>query len=248
MSDLSLLIKNAQKRASSKKFDDISIEMNIQILKIDSKNCGAYTRLAKCFEIIEKYAGSLEMYKKVLEFDYDNIIARNGKSRIEKKIKNNDLRESIKGMDDQHEIISIGIAAKQGSDNNIAIIAFERAREICASEFILSSLGGAYRHAGKYDKAEEIYNEAIGKYSSNVSMVGLAAVYRDKKMIEEAYIMLIDVLKKDVHNKYALAGLSGVYKDLDAWSDEERKAKNISELHDLIKKDLQRRGVFINKK
>lgn len=69
--------KLARKYAQQGKWDKDAIEVNLRLIKFDNKCSAAYTRLAKCYELMSNYVGALEMYSKVLEFDPNNRIALN---------------------------------------------------------------------------------------------------------------------------------------------------------------------------
>lgn len=71
------LINKAKKLAHDNIWDDEAIRVNNAIIEFDSSCSAAYTRLAKCYVIKKEYERAEKLYREVLSFDSNNIIAEN---------------------------------------------------------------------------------------------------------------------------------------------------------------------------
>ncbi len=157
---LKRLIAKACEMALNNEWGDKAHKINMAILKLDQRNCGAYTRLAKYYKLNGDISEAKNMYLMTMEIDPNNRGAINNLSEMERDEKENEEIDKIKSIT---ELIKEGQKSMLKGKYNLASKLFSRA---FSTEPILAyavNLAGALKKLGKYDEIEVIYSQLIEK-------------------------------------------------------------------------------------
>jgi tetratricopeptide (TPR) repeat protein len=157
--NLQKLEDKAGKMAMDNIWGEYAYKINMAILKIDSNNCNAYTRLAKYYKINDNIAEAKNMYLKTLYIDPKNWGAINNLNDIEVDQKESDAVDKIKTTG---ELLKQGQSSMLKGKYNLAAKLFSRAYSKEPLLMHAFSLAGAYKKVGKYDRIEKLYTQLIG--------------------------------------------------------------------------------------
>lgn len=157
--DLPKLVDKAGQMALNNIWDEKSYKINMAILKLDHKNCAAYTRLAKYYKLNENITEAKNMYLKALDIDPENRGAINNLNDFEKDEKESDVVDKMKTTG---ELLKEAQHSMLKGKYNFAAKLFLKAYSIEPVLTYAVSLAGAYKKMDKYDKIENLYNQLIG--------------------------------------------------------------------------------------
>ncbi|NLN18828.1 MAG: tetratricopeptide repeat protein [Firmicutes bacterium] len=225
MPDIQRLRERAEELAENDDWGDEALSVNSQLTELDPNDVSAYNRLARVHIKREQYFKAMLIYDRVLEIDPTNRIARNGQRRCRQHLsprEDVDTAHPILASDDPESVYEIGRTAQKTEDYELAVIALERAVELCDRPSWRAALASAYRHAGELEEAAQTYCELL-EYDPNNSVyrVGLAAVFRSLGELDQALEIYEDVLAQDPDNGHAHNGIAGVYMDMGRLTDAE---------------------------
>jgi len=215
MSELDALRQRAVDLVKASNWSEVALQINEQILAIAPNDVDSQLRLAKCHELRGNLQKAHELYSRVLALRPGNRIAENGLERVEQKLRQATRLQDLKKIRSYGHAFSAAQDARQRGDLDGEIAALLRACELDRRPEALTMLAAAYRRCQRWADAERLYEEALALGDSPVARVGLAAVYRDQRRLQEARSILEKVLRSNPNNGYALRALAGVYSDLE---------------------------------
>jgi len=97
----------------------------------------------------------------------------------------------------------------------LAKAAWNKAYDIAPSPHFKNGSAAASRHLGDFELAERLYSEVRADYPESVAaIVGLAAVRRDERCLDEAYRLYHEVLTRNCNYIHTLNGLGAVCVDM----------------------------------
>lgn len=165
--NLQNLVDRAGKMASRNVWGEDSYKINMAILKLDSYNCAACTRLAKYYKLDDNIEEARNMYLRALEIDPNNRGAINNLNEMEKDQKETDVVNQIQ---------TIGELSKEGQ-NSMLKGRYSMAVKLFEKLFVLQPLlrygvclAGAYVKIGRYDKIEKIHRQLIDNNSEHIDI------------------------------------------------------------------------------
>lgn len=133
-------------------------KLNMAILKIDSNNCAAYTRLAKYYKLKENITQAKKMYLKALAIDPENRAAINNLSDIKKDQEETDAVEKIVTI---KEILKEAQKSMLKGKYKLAVKLYSKAFSIEPLLTHAVNLATAYKKIGEQDKIEELYKQLL---------------------------------------------------------------------------------------
>ncbi len=230
------LIELAQEKARLNEWDDKAMLINQRIIESDETQVSAYTRLARCHWEKGELETARLIYQQILQFDRSNIIASNrlaelnkqldadqivGESTVLERNPDSALHQSIDEELDPQILFNLGMAVKRRGMPEIALIALEKAWELCKQQYIGNALAATYRMLNKPERASKLYRQVLELNPNSYSVVGLAAVQRDLGEYDKAIANYESVLAMEPENSFALNGIAAVYSDLGRFDDVE---------------------------
>lgn len=180
--NLQKLIEKAREMAVGNVWEEKAYKINMKILKIDSNNSAACTRLAKYFKLHNNLLGAKKMYIKALEIDPASQGARNNLDKIEIYQRE---KEFVDQIPTSKESYTAGQSMAQKGKYGLALKCFLKAYTIEPLLKYGISLAKTYWKLGKYEKVEKIHKELMDNNTSedaiNAINIGFAALLKDKK-------------------------------------------------------------------
>ena len=216
MPDIQRLRERAEELAENDDWGDEALSVNSQLTELDPNDVSAYNRLARVHIKREQYFKAMLIYDRVLEIDPTNRIARNGQRRCRQHLsprEDVDTAHPILASDDPESVYEIGRTAQKTEDYELAVIALERAVELCDRPRTGAQLCPLDRHAGTGRSGPNVLR-TTGYDPTIASIVGLAAVFRSLGELDQALEIYEDVLAQDPDNGHAHNGIAGVYMDM----------------------------------
>ncbi len=215
MSELDALRQRAVDLVKAHNWGDAALQINERILAIAPDDVDSQLRLAKCHELLDNLQKAHDFYSRALALRPGNRIAENGLERVGQKLHQATRLQDFKKIRSYGHAFSAAQDARRRDDLDSEIAALLRACELERRPEALTMLAAAYRRCQRWAEAEKLYQEALTLHDTPVARVGLAAVYRDQRRLQEARSILERVLRGDPNNGYALRALAGVYSDLE---------------------------------
>jgi tetratricopeptide (TPR) repeat protein len=180
--NLEKLIEKAREMATGNIWEESAFKINMKILKIDSNNSAAYTRLAKYYKLHNNLTGAKKMYIKALEIDPNSQGARNNLDKIDIYFQQ---KEFVDQIPTSKESYAAGQSMAQKGKYGLAVKCFLKAYSIDPLLKYGISLAKTYWKLGKYEKVETLHKELLEKNTSEDAIeainIGFAALLKDKK-------------------------------------------------------------------
>lgn len=115
MNILESLTKEAESLSVKNDWGQECLRINTQIIAVDSKNLGAYSRLGFYFFSVENYVAAREMFASVLQIDKADRIAKNKLKEVldillEDEIDVDDICLHVEDINNYFEALALGIA------------------------------------------------------------------------------------------------------------------------------------------
>jgi tetratricopeptide (TPR) repeat protein len=155
---LGKLVCNASEMALANKWGEKAFKINKMILKIDSSNSAACTRLAKYFKLHDNIADAKKMYFKALEINPNNQGARNNLVEIEK---HEDEEEFLDKLTTGKAANDAARACAKKRKYGLSIKCLLKAYSIEPLIKYAVSLAKIYNKIGKYDEVKELYTQLV---------------------------------------------------------------------------------------
>lgn len=156
--NLQKLVDEASEMAMQNMWGEDAYKVNAAILKMDPKNCAAYTRLAKYYKLNDNIAEAKNMYLKALDIDPNNRAAINHLYAIEKDQEESDTVENLNTI---KELSKEATKALTKGKYSLAEKLYLKAYSMEPVLIYAVGLAEAYNKLGKYDKLEELYKQLI---------------------------------------------------------------------------------------
>lgn len=185
--------------------------VNAAILKLDPENVAAHTRLAKwCLER-GRGADAEKLYRRPLQLDPANRIARNCLAEIVRQRRHDTIVAELSTFD---QLFHRGVEERRKGHLDLAATLLEKAEALASSDAARIALAGAYRDLQRLARAETIYRSILRRRENRAAQVGLAAVLRDKGELYEAESLCREVLKRYPGDQHAQQTLWAIQADM----------------------------------
>lgn len=169
MSNVNLqeLVDKATEMALSNIWGGDAYEINRAILKIDSNNCAAYTRLAKYYKFNDDRTEAKNMYLKALAIDPNSRAAINNLYEIEK---DQEESEAVDGITTVKELLKEAHKSMLKGKYRLAAKLFSKAYSIEPLLVHAVNLADAYKKMGNYDEIENLYRQLLDDNSAKADV------------------------------------------------------------------------------
>lgn len=167
---LGKLVCKASEMALANKWGENTFKINKMILKIDSSNSAACTRLAKYFKLHDNFAEAKKMYFKALEINPNNQGARNNLIEIEK---HEDEEEFLDKLATGKAANDAARASAQKGKYELSIKCLLKAYSMEPLMKYAVSLAKIYNKIGKHDEVKKLYVQLCDTNQSaqNISII-----------------------------------------------------------------------------
>lgn len=155
---LEKLVCKASEMALANKWGENAFKINKMILKIDSSNSDACTRLAKYFKLHDNLAEAKKMYSKALKINPNNQGARNNLTEIEKHEDEEEFLDKLATGKDANDAAR---AFAQKRKYELSIKCLIKAYSIEPLIKYAVSLAKIYNKIGKYDEVRKLYAQLV---------------------------------------------------------------------------------------
>jgi len=152
------LVIKASEMAMANKWGEDSFKINRMILKMDSSNSPACTRLAKYFKLKDNLIAAKKMYSKALVINPNNQGANNNLIEIETQQHD---KEFVEKLTTSREAYDAARSLAQKGKYGLSIECFIKAYSIEPLLKYVFTLARIYKKLGKYDEVKKIYNELV---------------------------------------------------------------------------------------
>jgi tetratricopeptide (TPR) repeat protein len=156
--NLNKLIDRAGEMALHNMWEEKAYKINMTILKYDTNNFAACTRLAKYYKLGENIQGAKEMYLRALEINPESQGVKNNLNDIQREI---DEIKFIAELTTVKELSSSGQKLTQKGKHKLAMRCYYKAFNM---EPLLKhgvSLAKSYNKLGKQDEIKKLYKQLV---------------------------------------------------------------------------------------
>lgn len=167
---LGKLVSKASEMALANNWGEKAFKINMMILKIDSSNSAACTRLAKYFRLNDNLIEAKNMYSRALEINPNNQGAKNNLIEIETYQHD---KEFVDRFPTSQEAYDAARNLAQKGKYGLSIKCFIKAYSLEPLLKYAFALARIYKKLGKYDEVKKIYNQLM---DSNPSQDNIDAI------------------------------------------------------------------------
>lgn len=206
----SRLVARAEFLARADDWGDEAGKLNAAIVKLDPVNLSAHTRLAKWCLKRGRSGEAEQLYRRVLQLDRTNRIARN---HLDEIVRNRRYQMTANNLTTYSEAFRRGVEERRRGNSELAAVILRRAESLASHDACRVALGAAYRDLQMLERAEAVYRDVLSRDPSKAAQVGLAAVLRDQGRRSEAAVLCRAVLARYPGDQYAQATLAAIQAD-----------------------------------
>lgn len=157
------LVNTASSMALSNKWGEKAFKINMMILKMDSSNSPAYTRLAKYFRLNNNLTEAKNMYSKALEINPNSQGIKNNLIEIQTY---QDDKEFVDNLPTSREAYDAARNLVQKGQYRLSTKCFIKAYNLDPLLKYALALARVYKKLGKYDDIKKIYNQLLNNNPS----------------------------------------------------------------------------------
>lgn len=156
--NLQNLMDKASEMALGNIWSDNAYKVNRAILKIDNKNCSAYTRLAKYYKMNENIPEARNMYLKALDIDPNNRLAKNNLNDIKKDEQDT---ETVGNINTTSELLKQAKSSMLKGRYKLAVKLYTKAYGMDPLLVYAVGIANAYKKMSHYDGIDALYKTLI---------------------------------------------------------------------------------------
>lgn len=160
---LSKLVSKAGEMAVANNWGENAFKINTMILKMDSTNSAACTRLAKYFRLHNNLPEAKNMYSKALEINPNNQGAKNNLIEIEKYQNEKEFVDKLTTSRDANDAAR---SLSQKGRYELSIKCFQKAYSIEPLLKYAVSVAKIYNKTGKHEEVGKLYKKVLDDNSS----------------------------------------------------------------------------------
>lgn len=182
--NLSKLINTAGEMALHNIWEEKSYKINMTILKYDTNNFAACTRLAKYYKLSENIQDAKVMYLRALEINPESQGVKNNLNEIQREA---DETKFVSDLNTVKELATSGQKLTQKGNHRLAMKCYLKAFNI---EPLLKnglSLAKSYNKLGQHDEIKKLYKQLVKGNTSSDAINNIKSefdeILKNKKVI-----------------------------------------------------------------